>query len=89
MILNDDEDEDRPQMRYYPSEKTLGQLYRNIDEGKFLDELRRTARTKGSNDILQGVWDYVSSETQGFQWEHLIDSVKRIREMYASLYFQF
>ncbi|KAL1954786.1 hypothetical protein VTO42DRAFT_734 [Malbranchea cinnamomea] len=82
MITNDYDDE-RPQMRYYKSQKTLGLLYRNIDEAKFLAEIRSLGRKKpGSTDVLHGVWEYVRNETQGFEWMHLIDEVKHIREIY-------
>lgn len=87
MIVNKDEDDERPQMRYYKSQKTLGLLYRNIDEFKFLAEIRSAGRMKaGSADVLHGVWAYVEKETQGFEWQHLVEGMKVIREMYAPLF---
>ena len=87
MMIEDDDYDGKPQLRYYKSNKVLGHLYRNIDEKEFLEEIRDTRRnTTGSKAVLQSVWQYIENETKGFQWEHLVDAVSDIQGMYVVFY---
>lgn len=84
--VNDEEDE-RPERRYYRSENVLGRLYRNINEQEFLDELRNASKLqKNDTTVLRAIWEYVKSETEGFQWDHLIEDAEKAKDMYVTLY---
>lgn len=84
MMVDDDDEDERPQMKYYNSQKVLGKLYRNIEEKEFLDEIQDTrGNNYGSKVVLQSVWAYVENETTGFQWRHLADEVTGIQAVYA------
>ncbi|GAB7352148.1 hypothetical protein MBLNU459_g2637t1 [Dothideomycetes sp. NU459] len=97
-VLDDDEDEvadDDPvvaldpdhtgPMRYYPSEKVLGHLYRAIDEQRFLADMHRQNRllTDGTeNTMMARLWDYVQRNNLLVQWEHHTDLARQIKEGY-------
>jgi hypothetical protein len=81
-VYDDDDDDDRQPMTYYRSRKVLGQLYRRIDDVQFLADVQRTGRGKPDvNKVLLGVWKYVSDETAGFLWDHLVPQVSDIQDM--------
>ncbi|KAI2011885.1 hypothetical protein LOZ39_004388 [Ophidiomyces ophidiicola] len=82
-IAEDDEDDERPPRQYYKSHNILGQLYRNIDEQEFLGNLRNVRKIeKSDKSVLQAIWAYVTSETQGFQWDHFVQHSRSIQEIY-------
>lgn len=82
---NDDEDE-RPERQYYHSHNVLGRLYRNINEQEFLDGIRHASKLhRNDTTVLRAIWEYVASETEGFQWDHLIDEGKKAKDMYGLL----
>ncbi|WEW61966.1 RNA-directed 5'-3' RNA polymerase [Emydomyces testavorans] len=79
----DDDDDERPQRRYYKSNHILGLLYRNIDEQEFLGGLRSASKLKrDDNTVLQAIWNYVASETEGFQWDHLVEDGRKTKDIY-------
>ena len=87
---DDDDDDDRPRMRFYKSNKVLGSLYRAIDEQQFLNSIQKAANTgTQSTSALKKVWNYVEQETLGFQWNHLLDIYKDIKEMYVKTLVRF
>lgn len=81
---NDDDDDDDDSIRYYESEKILGQLYRAIDEKKFLSELKaEVKRVRGSVSVLDGVWNYLENgipETCEWYSESRLDEAKNIKD---------
>jgi hypothetical protein len=82
VTIDEDDDDEQPEMRYYKSKKILGELYRSIDEQEFLKTLHQSAGE--TTDVLEGVWRYVQKETMGFQWDHLFSAVQDVKEMYVS-----
>lgn len=86
--VQDDEGEEQDSFyRYYESSKTLGLLYRAIDEQAILKDLKQTtAQLKsGTPKVFSSLWSYVMRETAGFIWEHCIDTATEIKEMSAAL----
>lgn len=67
-----DDSDRRPAIRYYKSQRILGQLYRAIDEREFLHDSRRISSEKPSADVLGALWDYVQRQTAMFEWRHCI-----------------
>jgi hypothetical protein len=83
---NEDEDDetDRAPMRYYKSDRVLGQLFRKIDERAFLEDLQATTKAQQPPaDLLRSIWAYVSAETAGFQWDHHVNAGLNIKELYV------
>lgn len=96
-ILDDEElnDEDEDDLtadllprshHYYTSRKVLGQLYRAIDEERFLRELNVT-RASGTyqpdtrvTSLMEKLWGYVRRESITVQWEHYREEAKEIME---------
>ena len=78
-------EEGENQYRYYRSHKALGQLYRAIDEQKFLQELRSTTQaTRGkAPDVVDKLWAYALRESTGFQWRHHTEVAEEIKEVYV------
>lgn len=90
LLEEDDENDenDREPMRYYKSHRVLGQLFRQIDERAFLEELKAsTRRNQPRADLLQGIWAYVNAETAGFQWDHHISAGLSVKELYDKIPF--
>lgn len=85
LLADEDEDDenDRRPMRYYKSNRVLGQLFRRIDERDFLETLKASTRQQPRADILQSIWAYVESETAGFQWDHHVHTGLNIKELYV------
>ncbi|KAK2861302.1 hypothetical protein FQN49_004341 [Arthroderma sp. PD_2] len=83
-IEEDDDDNNRPRIRYYKSHNILGQLYRSIDEQSFLQKLRDvgTVDNRSRKSALQVIWRYVEKEMDGFIWSHLTGICKDIKEIY-------
>ena len=64
-----------PKIRYYPSEKVLGKLYREIDEHNFFEAIQKQARMPSihsgkTHSLADAVWSYVRDKTALIQWEH-------------------
>ena len=70
-------------VRYYRSEKALGQLYRAIDEQEFLSDLQHGRRTgkASTKSALHPAWQYVTHYVQTLQWEHLKEWAHGVREL--------
>lgn len=73
-------------MRYYPSEKALGDLYRNIDEERFLTNMQtlRHSRMKlitPSCDLMNTLCDYVLGQAKalGVLHDHHLDFAREVR----------
>ena len=69
--------------RYYESVKTLGHLYRSIDEQEFFQELQNTSRriqkaTSGS--LLQKVWLRIRKDAPTVNWKPYLAWAQDVRE---------
>lgn len=74
-----------PMPRYYPSQKILGKLYREIDEHKFFEELQRQSRPSNMNpnitrSLAGAVWNYVQEKTTNFQWHHYLQFAHDVKD---------
>jgi hypothetical protein len=69
---------------YYKSDKVLGQLYRNIDERKFFDQMKgdfgAMRNRSGGKPLLQKLDEYIDRETKGVQWQHHVKFAEELRE---------
>lgn len=88
-VESDDEDDDeetvdaRPAIRYYPSNKVLGQLYRSIDERDFFAEIQRRsmpAKELQHMSVAEKVWDYVQANAALIQYEHYLPFARDVKE---------
>ncbi|KAL9584990.1 MAG: hypothetical protein Q9212_001787 [Teloschistes hypoglaucus] len=84
---NEDDDNDmadsRPGIRYYTSDKVLGQLYRSIDERNLFTEIQRRstpARELQQISVAEKVWDYVQANAALIQYEHYLPFARDIKE---------
>ncbi|KAF2641494.1 RdRP-domain-containing protein [Massarina eburnea CBS 473.64] len=81
-------DPDRPTMRYYKSNKILGVLYRNIDEGNFFSSMRNNSQNVqnsyryGNESLVQKLERYIDRETRIYQWEQHRAFAEELREYY-------
>ncbi|KAI9830423.1 MAG: hypothetical protein M1838_005811 [Thelocarpon superellum] len=80
----EEEDGDGPRIRYYKSEKTLGHLYRAIDERDFLEDLKTSmqASERKGGHVVRQLWAHVQRETAGFQWRHHVEMAKEVKALY-------
>lgn len=94
--MEDKEDEDEEdvvtaldpegmKMRYYESQRVLGQLYRQIDEQDFLEDLQKRSQTShmaaGTEPtLIDQIWQYALRQTRLVQWAHQKDHARDIRE---------
>ena len=72
-----------PPVKYYPSQKVLGKLYRAIDEHKLFMEIqpRRSNDHHGTiRSQLDAVWSYVRAKTVGFLFDHHLAFARDIKE---------
>lgn len=73
-----------PPIRYYPSKKILGKLYRAIDEHKLFKEISQPRHTGNLSNPkrsqLDVVWEYVQKKTVLIQYQHFIDFARNIKE---------
>ena len=74
-----------PQIHYYESTKVLGQLYRDIDEQKFFQDIQKQSRPSTSSastnkSLADAVWKYVLEKVALIQWRHWLDFAKDIRD---------
>jgi len=86
---NDDDDEFLRRQDYYPSNKILGKLYREIDEDEFLQELQQeNYREQGDDegDVLERLWRYMKVQTNGLlpgeQWQEYSEFASDLRFRY-------
>lgn len=82
---NDDNDmaDSRPGIRYYSSNKVLGQLYRLIDERDFFTEIQRRstpARELQQMSVAEKVWGYVQAKAALIQYEYYLPFARDIKE---------
>ncbi|KAI9697852.1 MAG: hypothetical protein M1820_007639 [Bogoriella megaspora] len=74
------------QIIYYESQKVLGKLYRNIDEGKFLKAIRDDAHgistAHPGKDLMQRLQAYIRKNGAGMQWQHLSSLAREIKDAY-------
>ncbi|KAF7533327.1 hypothetical protein G7054_g7182 [Neopestalotiopsis clavispora] len=86
---NDEEDDSGPGLRYYLSEKILGQLYRAINEQKIWKESVRIDRKQGDgvevwNKFQSYVMEQCEDKLGGVTWASFIDEAWVIREAYEN-----
>ena len=79
-------DEERKPLRYYKSEKVLGQLYRNIDEKQFLADMHKYHNTRVqtvalSYGLMEKLCDYVihQAKVYGVLYDHHLDFARDVR----------
>ncbi|EFQ92511.1 hypothetical protein PTT_10351 [Pyrenophora teres f. teres 0-1] len=81
-------DADKGRSRYYKSDKILGILYRDIDERKFFNRMKKdfeTFRNRwGGESLVQKLRRYIQRETLGVMWDHHWDLAERLRETYEA-----
>lgn len=80
----EDLDAERRPIRYYQSEKILGQLYRSIDEQQFLAKMhheRRAALGAGTSDIMTKLLNYMKrwASNYGILYSHNVELARDIR----------
>ena len=91
--INDDAfegiDEERRPLRYYKSHKVLGELYRNIDENRFLDGIHQhnQRRQRSSHGFMTKFCDYVLHQASlyGVLYEGYMDLARDIRAGYVDI----
>ncbi|KAL8853007.1 MAG: hypothetical protein Q9221_002155 [Calogaya cf. arnoldii] len=80
---------ERDRKRYYESKKILGILYRSIDEGAFVTDLRKRSPIlkddgRTSRGVLAQLCEYVLSEADGLLWDHYKDYAVAMRDSYEA-----
>lgn len=79
-----DEEDEVTNIKYYESKKACGQLYRAIDERKVFEDIQKlNVQANDSPDVIQHMWEFVKSRSQGIQWQHLRKDALEIQEMYV------
>jgi hypothetical protein len=78
-------DPEGTKMRYYESERVLGQLYRQIDEQDFLEDLQKRSQASDmaagtEPTLIDQIWQYVLRQTRLVQWDHQKDHARDTRE---------
>jgi len=77
-------DEETRKTRYYESHRTLGILFRDIDERKFLEETetfsRQRSNVSSTGKMMHRLLAYVKVEASGFQWVHYKTLARELRE---------
>lgn len=73
-----------PPVRYYPSQKVLGKLYRAIDEHQLFSEIQQTRQPDNYSDPkrsqLDAVWRYIQEKTALIQYQHYLDWAREIKQ---------
>ena len=71
-------------IRYYPSEKILGKLYRDIDEHQFLSVIQAPSgpRHLEKRSLRDAVWQYVRNKTALIQWQHYRSFAEDVKDKY-------
>lgn len=81
-------DPDSSRIRHYRSSKTLGILYRKIDETKFFADMEhrfRDARdAMGSESLMEKLETYIDRETRGIEWTHHRVFAEELRDYYET-----
>ena len=74
-------DPDSKGYRFYESDKSLGHLYRAIDEKAFLKELKEQAADLKPSDtkVVKQIWDFVKARTRLVIWDHHVKWAKELR----------
>jgi len=79
-------DADKARTRYYRSDKVLGVLYRDIDETKFFNRMKkdyeRFRRTWGGQSLMEKLKVYIDRETRGVFWRHHREMAEELRQYY-------
>ncbi|KAK5173143.1 uncharacterized protein LTR77_003265 [Saxophila tyrrhenica] len=83
----EDLDAEKRPFRYYESQKVLGQLYRAIDEQKFLSKMqtdRRAAMTAGHHNLMGRLQQYMArmASNYGILYLHHAELARDIRSGY-------
>lgn len=87
---NDEVDEvasyEPTRFRYYESQKILGQLYREIDEQQFFDQMQKQSKSAGlgntsGRSLADVVWKYVRDKTTLIQWDHYIEFARATKDV--------
>lgn len=82
---DDNEEASMPQLRYYPSQKVLGKLYRAIDEHEIFEQIQRQSRSSKESlnpgqDALGRVWKYVQKVTALIEYEHCLAFARLLKD---------
>ena len=68
---------------YYESLKTLGFLYRSIDEQEFFQELQNTSRQyqqASSGSLISAVWRQICKDAPTVNWKPYVIWAKDVKE---------
>lgn len=77
-----DEEDEVSNIKYYESQKTCGMLYRAIDERQVFEDIQRLdMQANDTPDVMQHVWEFVKSRSQGILWQHLRNDAMEIKDM--------
>lgn len=77
-----DEEDEVSNIKYYESDKVLGKLYRAINERQVFEDIKKLNIQANDNpDVMQHVWEFVVSRSQGILWQHLRDKALEIQDM--------
>ncbi|TGO38954.1 hypothetical protein BHYA_0063g00010 [Botrytis hyacinthi] len=80
-----DEEDEITNIKYYESKKVCGRLYRAIDERKVFEDIQKlNVQANDSPDVMQHMWEFVKSRSQGIQWQHLREIALEIQEIYEN-----
>ena len=82
---DDTEEASMPQLRYYPSHKVLGKLYRAIDEHEIFEQIQRQSRSSKESssprkDVITRVWNYVQKVTALIEYRHCLPFAQLVKE---------
>ncbi|EDN94048.1 hypothetical protein SS1G_09915 [Sclerotinia sclerotiorum 1980 UF-70] len=80
-----DEEDEVSNIKYYESQKTCGMLYRAIDERQVFEDIQRLdMQANDTPDVMQHVWEFVKSRSQGILWQHLRNDAMEIKDIYEN-----
>ncbi|KAL6709446.1 hypothetical protein ACN47E_001381 [Coniothyrium glycines] len=100
LAMSDDEDHhdfdplsvlnaDQPQHHYYRSHKSLGNLYRAINEQTFFADMRKQfelhRQSSGNSNLMQKLEEYIDRETSSIQWKHHKEFAERMCNTYKNI----
>lgn len=79
-------------VRYYESQKVLGELYREIDEYETLKAIQKHSRPdaidhNAAGSLAHTIWNHVKQKTALILWEHHKDFARDVKDGYAALPF--
>lgn len=81
--IDEDEDEDnRPQYRFYESTQILGKLFRRINERDVFQNIQQRIKplTKSKESVIQAIWNYVVDFSPSIDWSPHMARARGIRD---------